>query len=74
MVEPPRHTRRRRVFEINDGILVAVEHLFVEERVGPVEQPAIGDFSAGANLRAVEARENGGGSDAVETVAVVEQA
>jgi hypothetical protein len=38
MIEPPRDLRRTRIFEIDDGIFVAVEMRFVEERSGAMQE------------------------------------
>src|SRR5579885_1207949 len=74
MVEPPRQLVRRAVLEINDGVLVAVEHRLVEERARRVQQRRVRDFGFAVDARAVEAREGCGGGHAVEAVAVIEQA
>jgi hypothetical protein len=74
VVEPPRQAFGGAVLEIHDGVLVAVEHLRVEKLAGAVREGRVLDRSAGRDRRPVEAREDGGGSDAVKTVAVVEQA
>jgi hypothetical protein len=74
MVEPPREALGRAVLEIDDGVLVAVEHLFVEEFAGAVREGRVLDPGRGRDARAVEAREDGGRRHAVEAVAVVEEA
>src|SRR3989440_3400961 len=74
MVEPPREALARAVLEVNDGVLVAVEHRVVEERAGCVQQRRVGHRGVALEAREVEAREDCGGGHAVEAVAVIEQA
>ena len=74
VVEPPGQSLGGAVLEVNDGVLVAVEHRVVEERAGRVQQRRVCNVGVPANAREVEAREDCGGGHAVEAVAVVEQA
>src|ERR1043165_4137295 len=74
MVEPPRQTVRGRVFEINDGVLVAVEHLFVKERARAMQEARGFNIRRRGDARFVEARENRRRGHAVKTVAVIKDA
>jgi hypothetical protein len=60
MVEPPGNSGRRRVFEVDDGILVAAELLFVEERAGAVNQAVKLIRGFPIDALAVEARKESG--------------
>ena len=73
MVEPPGQALRRAVLEIDDCVLVPVEHRLVEERAGRVQKRRVRNLRRGVFVRAIEAREDGGRGDAVETLAVVEE-
>src|SRR5690349_13769895 len=73
MIEPPRRLLRRRIFEIDDRILVGVKHRVVEEIAGPVQQPGVIDLGFRMNAFLVEASESGRRSDTVEAVAVVQE-
>ena len=74
MVEPPGQAVGGRILEIHNRVLVSVEHLFVKERAGTMEQPCVFDAGRGANSCEVKAREDGGRGDAVKAVSVIEQA
>ncbi len=41
MIEPPGDLRRRRILEVDDGVLVAGKVVLVEERSGAVHQAVI---------------------------------
>jgi hypothetical protein len=73
MVEPPVEFLGRRILEVNDGVLVAVEHLFVKERAGAVQERRVINVRAIVDLRAVEAREDRRRRHPVEAVAVIKQ-
>src|SRR5208337_5420345 len=72
MVEPPGYARRRRVFEIDYGVLVAGEVLFVEERAGAMHQAHVFELGVLADALAVKAREQRGRAGPVETLVVIE--
>src|SRR5208283_5022156 len=72
MVEPPGDARRRRILEIDNGILVAGEVVFIEERPGAMHQAHILKLSVLANALAIEAREQRGRAGTVETLVVIE--
>src|SRR5271157_2977822 len=72
MVEPPGYARRRLVFEIDDGVLVAGEVLFVEERSGAMHQAHVFELGMLADALAVKAREQRGRAGPVETLVVIE--
>jgi len=60
MVEPPGDVGRTAVLEVDDGILVAIELLLIEQRAGAVDQPGEFEFDVAADALAVEALEQGG--------------
>src|SRR5437763_9510795 len=60
VVEPPREALARAVLEVNDGVLVAVEHRVVEERARRVQERRVGHRGVPVNAREVEAREDCG--------------
>src|SRR3954470_1380257 len=70
MIEPPGDLLGAGVFEVHDGILVAIELRFVEESTGTVHQAAELERHILADTLAVEAREESGGTRAVETFIV----
>ena len=47
MIEPPGQARIRRVFEIDDGVLVSVKHAFAEQVVGLMGQAREREFRTG---------------------------
>jgi hypothetical protein len=71
MIEPPGDLRGRRVFKIDDRVLVAGEIVFIEESPGPVHKTDEFEFGVGTNPLAVEAREKGGGTRPVKALVVV---
>ena len=71
MVEPPGDARRGRVFEIDDGVFVAGEIVFVEQRAGAMDQPYIFEFGV-ADALPVETRKQRRRTRAVETLIVIE--
>ena len=60
MVEPPGNARRGRVFEVDDGVLVAGKLTLVKERAGAVHQPVKLVLRVRLDALAVEAREQRG--------------
>ena len=73
MIEPPSEFLRRGVFEIDDGILIAVKHRHVEEIPGPMKQTFVLDFRVGMNSFFVESRKGCGRRDPVKTMTVIKQ-
>ena len=74
VVEPPCDARRGRVLEVDDGVFVAGEIAFVEERSGAVHQPVILVDRVRHHALAVESREERGAASSVEALVVVEDA
>src|SRR4051794_41932045 len=70
MIEPPGDLLGAGVFEVHDGILVAIELGLIEESAGAVNQAAELESHILADTLAVEAREESGGTGAVETLVV----
>jgi hypothetical protein len=60
MVEPPGDSRRGRVFEVDNGVLVAGKFALVKERAGAVHQPVVFIAGAGNDALAMKTREQGG--------------
>ena len=71
MIEPPGDIGRTGVLEIHDGILVAVELLFVEERACAVDEPRKFELHVTANSFAVKTREQGGRRSSIKTLIVI---
>ena len=60
MVEPPGDLWGARVFEVHDGIFVAIEIVFVEERSGAMQQARISELHVVADSVSVKARKQRG--------------
>ena len=73
MIKPPREFLGRSVFEIDDGILVPVEHRHVEEIARPMEKTFVGYLRVRMNSIFVESRKRCGRRDPVKTVTVIKQ-
>src|SRR5437773_1065819 len=73
MIKPPGQSFGRGVFEIHDGIFVAVKHLHIEKRARTMKQSCVLNISLRVDPFLVKAREGGGGSDAVKAVTVIKQ-
>jgi hypothetical protein len=71
MIEPPGDFGRAGVFEIYDGIFVAVELILVEERAGPMKQAGVHKLDVAADALSVETGEQGGGAGSVKTLVVI---
>jgi hypothetical protein len=71
MIEPPRDCRGAGVLEIDDGIFVAVELRFVEERAGAMDEAGELEIDVAADALAVKAREQRGRRSSVKTLVVV---
>src|ERR1051326_8407925 len=75
MIAPPAEFFGRRVFEINDGVRIAVEHVPVEKQIaGAMQQSAVRNFRVRMNSFEVKARERGCRGNAVKAVAVIKDA
>ena len=70
MIEPPGHARRSIVLEIDDGILVAIEIGFIEERARAMHQPGELEVHVRPDAFAVEAGKQRGRGRPVKTFAV----
>jgi hypothetical protein len=71
--DPARSARHRRagVFEIDDGILFAVEIGFVKKTSGAMQQAGKNEAGVFTDAVAIEAGEERGGAGSVETLVVV---
>src|ERR1043165_5254229 len=75
MIEPPGEFFRRRVLEINNGILITVEHISVEEQIaGTMQQTAVRNIGVRVNPFEVKTREGGCRGHAVKAVPVIKDA
>ena len=74
MVEPPGNVGRAGVFEVDDGVLVAIKLFLVEECAGAVHESGELKFGVTADAFAIEAGKDGGRRSAVETLVVIEDA
>ena len=72
MIEPPGELLRRRIFEIHDGVFIAIEEAVVEKLRGPVRQTGEGELGAGMDCALDETREESGRGCAVEAMVVIE--
>src|SRR5579863_1543337 len=70
MVEPPGQLRGAGIFEIHDGVFVAIEDAVFEELGGLVHHACIEEFGVAADAFAVKAREDCGGGGSVEAFVV----
>ena len=57
MVEPPGDLRRRRIFEIDDGVLVAGKFAFIEQRAGAMQQARVFELRLLADALAIKTAE-----------------
>jgi hypothetical protein len=74
VVEPPGKPRIARVFEIHNGIFIAVEQAGVEQLGRLVRHPGVAKLRIRVNCARDKAAEVRGGGRAVKTVVVVEHA
>ena len=72
MIEPPRKVRIIRVFEIDNGVFVAVEQAVFEDLAGPVRHAGITKFRVGIDGSADKTAEKCSRRRAVEAVIVIE--
>jgi len=59
VIEPPGYMRGGRVFEVDDGVLVAGKFGLIEERAGTMHQAVVLVIGTRSNALAVETREQG---------------
>src|SRR3954453_3674126 len=74
VIEPPCDLGRTGVFEVDDGVLVAVELLLVEQRAGSMNQSGEFEFDVAANALAIKAGKQRGRRGSVETLIMVKDA
>src|ERR1700691_6016454 len=70
VVEPPSEFGRAGIFEIHDGVFVAVECAVLEGLRGLVRHAGVEEFGGGIDALLVKARENRGGGGSVEAFIV----
>jgi hypothetical protein len=61
MIEPPGQFRRRTVFEIHDGVFIAIEIAVIKQGSGAMHHRLKNLFPVGVNILAVKPPEDGGG-------------
>ena len=74
MIEPPGQPGIAGIFEVHNGVLIAVEELRLEHLRRLVHHARIGKFRVGVEHAFHEAAEEGRRSRAVEAVIVIEDA
>src|ERR1051325_8136825 len=72
VIEPPRQTRIAGVFEIHDGILVAIKQTVLKELGGLMGHAGVVEFGIGMERAADKAAEKCRRRGAVETMIVIE--
>jgi hypothetical protein len=71
MVEPPGDGGRAGIFEIDDGVLITVELILVEQGAGSMYEAGEEELGVTADALAIETREDGGGGGSVEAFVVI---
>ena len=74
MIEPPGDFWRAGVLEIDDGVLVAIELLLIEQRAGAVNQARELKFGVAADALPVKAGKQRGRRSSVEALVVIKNA
>jgi hypothetical protein len=74
MIEPPREFIRRRVFEIDNRVLVGIKHTEVKQIAWPVQQSGVIHDRFRMDAFFVEACERGRRGDTVKAVTVIKDA
>ena len=72
MIEPPGQARIGGVFEIDDGVFIAIEHAGLENLAGPMRQAGEHKFRIRMEFRFDKAAEKRRRSRAVEAMIVIE--
>src|SRR5216684_1908380 len=72
VVKPPSDLRRTGIFEIYNGIFIAIKIGFVEQRACAVKQAGVDEFNIIANAVCIESRKQGRRRGAVKTPVVIE--
>src|SRR5580704_13957193 len=70
MVEPPGEQRRAGIFEVHNGVFVAVENAVLEGLRGFVGHPRVHKLGVGMDALAVKTRKNRGRGSSVEALIV----
>src|SRR3954452_7354628 len=72
MIEPPRNFLRRGVFEVEDGIFVAIKIFFVEQSAGTMHEARVAELHVAFHALSIEPRKDSRRTSAVETLIVIE--
>lgn len=70
VIKPPGNFGRRRIFEIDNGVLITVKIFFIEQRAGAVHQARELKIDVRANTLAIKTRKQGRRGGSVKTFAV----
>ena len=73
MIEPPSELVRRGVFEVDDSVLIAIEHRHVKQIAGPMEQTFVRDLGVRMDAIFIESRERCRRRDPVEAMTVIQE-
>src|SRR5216683_981899 len=71
MIEPPRHLRRSRVFEIDNRILTIHKRTLIEQRPRPMHQPVIRELIRRLHALPVKSSEQRSRASPIETFIVI---
>ena len=74
MIEPPGDPRRRRIFEVDNRVLIAAEFALVKQRAGAMHQPVILIPGVAVDALPMEAREQRSRAGSVKAFVVIEDA
>ncbi len=71
MIEPPGQPLIGAIFEVKNGVLIAIKLIAVKSVVRPVHRGRVADLGVGSDDRAVKLGKDGGGRNAVKAVSVI---
>lgn len=74
MIEPPSQPLIGAIFEVKNGVLIAIKLIAVKSVVRPVHRGRIADLGISSDDRAVKLGKDGGGRNAVKAVSVIKYA
>jgi hypothetical protein len=72
MIEPPGDFGRRRIFEVDNRVLIAGKFALVEQRSGPVHKPVVIVCRILVDALAMKPRKQRSGAGSVEALVVIE--
>src|ERR1700733_10915196 len=71
VIEPPGNFRRAGIFEIDDGVLIAIKLRFIEQRARAMEEAGIDEVHVAAHAFAIKAAEERRRACPVKTLVVI---